>query len=159
MIADQAFNESELSEILEARPPGGDFYIDLGWENFENGSFITAISYFDSCIMWFADYADDGYNGLGWCHSYTASGSDDNDYKKSKSNFLLSDNPEATAGLGLVYNVLNDYYNAIVTGKQVIAQDPEFLFSHDGFITVNTIRLSIPGPHLHWGIMRKWLHN
>ena len=140
---DNSGNEGTFSNIMSAIPPGGEYYINKGWNYFESNQYDAAIASFDSSLSLYDDFNDAAYTGLGWSYAYKANGSSDVNYVSARNHLQSASNLDASAGLCQVYNVLNQYSSSVSTGKAVIAGDAGYIFSHDSFVTITLIRLTI----------------
>jgi len=141
----EAGEESEFSNIVSARPPGANFYLDIGWELFEAGNYEDAVSQFDTCLTYYGNQDNAARVGLGWSWAYWAITQEEpfSFYQTAANYFELADHIDARAGLTLIYNVLNAYEDAVLTGKQVISQNSDYQFSHDPFVDIVLIRLTV----------------
>jgi len=139
----------------------GDLYLENGWTQYESGNYEAAIENF---ILSKARDAtkEDVYNGLGW--GYTKM----ENYEEASSNFLLllsltdSDEMKADiyAGLAMLHSAIQlsldqrasyddslarieEGLTAINYANMVFELDPDYQFSHDEHINVNTMHAMI----------------
>ena len=140
---DNSGNESTFSNVMSAIPPGGEYYINKAWNYFESNQYDAAIACFDSSLSLYDDFDDAAHTGLGWSYAYKANGSSDVNYVTARNHLQSASNLDASAGLCQVYNVLNQYSNSVSAGKTVIAGNASYVFSHDSFVTITLIRLTV----------------
>jgi hypothetical protein len=142
--------------------------ISDGWEKFSDQDYDGAISVFREAASKSMIDEDQAIirTGLGWSFAFRAKGKGlkDLDYLESivqfgKAMALDTTYLDSYSGACLVYNVRNDYTNAVESGEMVITKQPEYEFkpvqNQESLIDSRHIRLAIAESAFYLGDYKK----
>ncbi|NOZ63101.1 MAG: tetratricopeptide repeat protein [Calditrichaeota bacterium] len=110
-----------------------------GWTQFENGEYTLALNNFKEAIRASDTYVD-AYNGAGWTNARQQNLSDAASYFSQCLNLDANYN-DALAGNSFLAHARKDYQTAVQDGNKVVANDPNWDFSHDANIDIVDVYL------------------
>ncbi len=132
--------------------------IEQAWNKFSASSpdYDGALSDFTEAINLDSNVAD-AFTGKGWCYAKTASGPEDVKYDLAidwwkQAAAKDSESVDAYAGLALVYNVKNDYANAITYADEALNLESAYIFDYDTEITWKDLQLVKAHSYYYLGI-------
>ena len=136
---DDAGNESDRSDTVQAVSTSAGYATSLGWSAFTAGDYSTALGHFQTARNLEENHAE-AYLGLGWCHLFL------DEHSNARVEFSLAiTNGWATvephAGLAVVCREIPDLETAISHALTVVTSDPDWIFEHMTTIDWRDMRL------------------
>ena len=129
---------SEKESTTAEPPPTAEEYLQMGWDEFENQNYETALENFEISFQK-DNWLDDAMSGAGWSAGYLSQLTVAVEYFTQGYN-VTENNEDITAGFAFIYNAQKKYENS---NEWALKVKSNWIFSHDVSVNINDVFLLI----------------